>query len=120
MFKALIILSIAVPTISLAEEWMQVADGEGSAVECADVLVLEKLAYRIRNDCYGDNPANPVIESGAFKIIGNQISFGSRKVVQPSFLQTGSDDKTLEIRNLGNGRIELVDGNKIYFFKIEE
>ncbi|GAB2972614.1 hypothetical protein GCM10027049_03080 [Mucilaginibacter puniceus] len=57
--------------------------GKKSVIECPDVLVFEKNAYSILNDCYGEDSELPIIEKGkwTFNTKDNNIILTQRKFI---------------------------------------
>ena len=84
-----LVLSISNDAMALeGTNWLEV-NKENYITECPDFIKFETGTYTILNDCYSENPAEPVIEQGRYKFEGNRITFERSEVVKNlSFLNS--------------------------------
>lgn len=104
-------------SIAIAESWRQVSDGT-YMLECPDFIEFSSVTYEILNDCYGEDPRYPVIETGSYSIEKDFIVFTERQPKQESFLSGDAKSQNLELHR-SDDSIKLVDGSNIFYFVIE-
>lgn len=102
-----------------AEVWFQ-TEKDGSAIECPDVVVIGDSNYRILNDCYGQDPKNPVIESGIAVVNEEAVSFTDREVFQSTFVGAGQRNVQFKRSRVGDDLLHLSNESGTFYFRIKE
>ncbi len=116
MSKLLPILLSILCLDAAAEVWFQ-TEKDGSAIECPDVVVIDKSEYEILNDCYGLDPKHPVIESGVVVMEKDAVSFVDREVSESTFLGEGQRNVQFKRSRVGDGILHLSNGSDIFYFR---
>jgi hypothetical protein len=113
MIKILAITTLLFAHSANAELWIQVGGGS----ECPDVLELNESSYVIFNDCYGVDPKNPIIESGALNREGEYLSFWQRKVKELSFLTGDAKSQRLKVLEGSSNELHLLGESRLFIFR---
>lgn len=93
--------------------WEQV-NSQSEQIECPNIIIFGKKTYRILNDCYGDDPKSPIMETGEFKQSDNALVLTHRKI-KTSDLFSNQDDLHFQLIRFGDF-VKLKYGERTYFF----
>jgi hypothetical protein len=108
-------LVLTLPYQSSASEWEQV-NSANEKVECPNFIIFAEHKYRMLNDCYGDNPSDPIMETGDFEKNENSLTLINRNVKVDDLLTHRKDIQFELIRT--SDFIQLRNSEYSYYFNV--
>lgn len=114
-YKKLLYFGLLFSASLPAQIWFQIGLGN-TELSCPDQIHIQGNTYQIKNECYGEEAHDFLLEEGLITFSKNSVEFRKRDIAQRSFLQEKSKTMTFRFKTLSSGEVQLEQGQRVFSF----
>ncbi|KJZ11190.1 hypothetical protein TW85_17240 [Marinomonas sp. S3726] len=114
-YKKLLYFGLLFSASLPAQIWFQIGLGN-TELSCPDQIHIQGNTYQIKNECYGKEAYDFLLEKGLIALSKDSVEFRERNITQRSFLQEKSKTMTFRFKTLSSGEVQLEQGQRVFSF----